>query len=466
MKINFQNIGPILNGNINLGDLTVIAGGNNTGKTYITYTVFGLLHHLRNDFGLVKLSRDIGHDLRIKNKSSIFLTSEELKDYLQSYVDNFDESDFSRVFSSDEDRFLNSKIKIIFDNDEDLLPKNDDEFSKIIKFRGLEIDIHIRPSCKKKGWTIESSLNKEIGSDKENYVSISLYRNIHKVIGTYFYTQFFPRPYLSTSERLGIALFYKDLDSNRNALVEHLQQMNKPKGAEVRNFDPFEFLDKATSRFAFPVHENINRIRELDLIQKETSALENIELATYISEMMGGTYKVVEEEIVFSNNKRAKNKVNFPIHLGSSSLRSLADVFFYMKHSAKANDLLMIDEPESHLTPQNQIIFVRMIASAISKGIKVFLTTHSDYIIKEINNLMMLSKMQESDLAPLFKKYGYLKSEVLNPESVKGYVCSKGTINECPKSDFGLEVSNIDNAIDDLNQRTQDIAELLHNNLD
>ena len=463
MKINFQNVGPIVNGDIELGNLTILAGGNNTGKTYITYMVFGLLTFLKNDFGLHLLARDITNNIREDNKSSILFTAEMLRKVIETHVEEFDESDFARIFSCDDDRFKNSKIKLIF-NDNDLNPTSPEELNETIKFRGYEIVVNIKPNIRKRDWQIEVSINKDLDNTKENYVGASLIRSIKRIIGSYFYSLFFPRPYLSTSERLGIALFYKDLDSNRNSMVEYLQQM-KSKSNEANSFDPFEFLEKATSRFAFPVHENINRIRSLNSIQKEKSIIDDLDLSLYISNMMGGTYKVIEDEIVFSNNKRAKNKMNFPVHLGSSSLRTLADVFFYLKHSARPNDLLMIDEPESHLTPQNQIIFVRMIAAAISKGIKVYLTTHSDYIIKEINNLIMLSKVLDSDFNLIEKKYGYKNCEVLNIDTVQGYLCSKGNIEHCPKNEFGLVVSNIDDAIDDLNQRTQDIAELLHNQL-
>ena len=52
---------------------------------------------------------------------------------------------------------------------------------------------------------------------------------------------------------------------------------------------------------------------------------------------------------------------------------------------------MIIDEPESHLHPYCQILMARLIAACINAGIKVFVTTHSDYFVKEINNLIMLS---------------------------------------------------------------------------
>ena len=39
----FRNIGPIKKAEMELGDLTIIAGRNNTGKTYVAYTLYGFL---------------------------------------------------------------------------------------------------------------------------------------------------------------------------------------------------------------------------------------------------------------------------------------------------------------------------------------------------------------------------------------------------------------------------------------
>ena len=39
----FKNVGPVADADLELGDLTIIAGRNNTGKTYLVYTLYGFL---------------------------------------------------------------------------------------------------------------------------------------------------------------------------------------------------------------------------------------------------------------------------------------------------------------------------------------------------------------------------------------------------------------------------------------
>ena len=43
MKFIFKNLGPIHEAEMELGDLTILAGRNNTGKTYVAYTLYGFL---------------------------------------------------------------------------------------------------------------------------------------------------------------------------------------------------------------------------------------------------------------------------------------------------------------------------------------------------------------------------------------------------------------------------------------
>ncbi|MEB3341687.1 AAA family ATPase [Okeania sp.] len=43
MKIKIQNLGVLKEAEFTLADLTIICGGNNTGKTYATYALFGFL---------------------------------------------------------------------------------------------------------------------------------------------------------------------------------------------------------------------------------------------------------------------------------------------------------------------------------------------------------------------------------------------------------------------------------------
>ena len=51
MKITLKNLGILKHAEFSLGDLTIICGENNTGKTYATYALYGFLADWRKHIG-------------------------------------------------------------------------------------------------------------------------------------------------------------------------------------------------------------------------------------------------------------------------------------------------------------------------------------------------------------------------------------------------------------------------------
>ena len=84
----------------------------------------------------------------------------------------------------------------------------------------------------------------------------------------------------------------------------------------------------------------------------------------------------------------------------------------------------MVDEPELSLHPENQRRIARLFARLANLGVKVFITTHSDYIVKELNTLIMLNH-DKPHLKRIAEENGYLDSELINVDQVKVYVAEK-----------------------------------------
>ena len=86
----------------------------------------------------------------------------------------------------------------------------------------------------------------------------------------------------------------------------------------------------------------------------------------------------------------------------------MSHLYFYLGYTLSDDlvNFLIIDEPESHLDTANQIQLARLVARLVNSGVKVLITTHSDYIVREINNLIMLSSpLEDGDKVRL--KMGY-----------------------------------------------------------
>ena len=59
--------------------------------------------------------------------------------------------------------------------------------------------------------------------------------------------------------------------------------------------------------------------------------------------------------------------------------------------------MLIIDEPEAHLHPQMQVEFTRFLASVVRSGVRIILTTHSEWVLEELANLVQASELSESE---------------------------------------------------------------------
>ncbi len=108
MKFNFEQLGGIDNGAVELGDLTVICGPNNMGKTYISYAIYGLLRHFKQWIDL-SVSRERLAQLRDEGTLEIELKDyqEKLSVYLKKASSEFSES-LPNYFNVPQDYFNSS----------------------------------------------------------------------------------------------------------------------------------------------------------------------------------------------------------------------------------------------------------------------------------------------------------------------------------------------------------------------
>ena len=84
---------------------------------------------------------------------------------------------------------------------------------------------------------------------------------------------------------------------------------------------------------------------------------------------------------------------NLPLMNTSSMVSELAPVVLYLRHVVRPGNTLIIEEPEAHLHPGMQREFTRQIAGMIRAGIRVIITTHSEWVLEELANLVYLSSL-------------------------------------------------------------------------
>lgn len=91
------------------------------------------------------------------------------------------------------------------------------------------------------------------------------------------------------------------------------------------------------------------------------------------------------------------NRTDLPLRRTSSMVSELAPVALYLRHVLLYGDLLIIEEPESHLHPKSQLALAIVLADAVDNGLGVVLTTHSDYFLRALNNQLIAAELANND---------------------------------------------------------------------
>ena len=143
------------------------------------------------------------------------------------------------------------------------------------------------------------------------------------------------------------------------------------------------------------------------------------------------------------------------LHITSSTVKSLFGLWLYLEYQARQGDILMIDEPELSMHPENQIKIARFLVRLVNAGLKIVISTHSDYIIREFNSLIMLSQDNTTELR---KKHRYKENEILKPDQVGAYLFDKQKITPFEITpDDGIYATTFDEVIQKLNTVNNDI---------
>ncbi len=458
LTVRLKNIGILKQAEFSLGDLTVICGENNTGKTYAAYALYGFLRSWR-DLIRIPISDHQVHTLLTDGYLNIELAQyvKKADQILAEACKRYSEQLYS-VFAAPKEAFQNGEFHV--EPSTIHIPKRG-VLDRIIS----QNEQFLISSRKERNGELIFTLT--IGGQEGKKIDPILVKDrMSSIINRVVFSNCFPRNLILSVERTGITVFQKELDFARNRLLEEMIGVDK-------NDDPRELLLKSYKDYPWPVRDNINFTRRLGdiTINKSFIAKEHPEILDDFTDIVGGTYAITQNDLLYYIPKGTRQ--NLTMDESSSAVRSLLDLNFYLHCAAEKGDLLMIDEPELSLHPENQRRIARLFARLVNLGVKVFITTHSDYIVKELNTLIMLNH-DKPHLKRVAEENDYRSSELIKAKQVKVYVAEKGLLDleEGQKKrrrghkltpadidpEFGIEVSSFDETIDAMNKIQRDIV--------
>lgn len=448
MIFKFENLGFIDKGTLELGDLTVICGPNNVGKSYISYAIYGWLLESRN-FTNFNISDNLVAQLLENGHITIDLStySEELPHYLKDISNNFKKS-IASFFNVDEHFFNKTNVELLSD--------------------GLAFDFNEEiNSSFHIGSNHEITYNKPQGSSQLTIVYT--YKNqeeelfmllpdfmlkpwIQQIIRHCLFAPIFRNSFPITSERTGISIFQKQLDYTMSSVL----------GSSATDANEFSKPSPIVFNYTKPITFNIDLVRSFESISGQKSFITKNKqysgILDTLFDLMKGTCKVINDQLVYiCQIDQSREPIVVPIHMASSAIKSLALIELYIRSLASQGDLLIIDEPEQNLHLSNQAKIAALISKLVNAGIKVLITTHSDTILRELNNRIMLSQnVDEKD--KIMREANIASEEILSCSQVKAYsINSNHMLQEAPVNKYGISMTEIDDLIKNTNSISNDI---------
>ncbi|MCU0687672.1 MAG: AAA family ATPase [Polyangiaceae bacterium] len=470
MLLRVENLGPLREAEVDLSKrLIVLTGPNNTGKTYLAWSVYGLFRsHFSSRIELVEewteeLLSFPAYELNLDEKLSLN------RDVLLSAIASSYEQDLHLCFAAGRESFKGVRLSLVegqgpLEHDKELgLKKQGLIFAaKSGQTWGLvatgSSPLHLRFALTDSSQpedvfhTLRGLGDVEVEGQTKSHVEQMapgelertkrlLRREIisaltHKLFGT---CSLFP------AERIAINIFAKELALTRSKLVDEIVDMDREEDAKTQ----LESIKQRVGRYPWPIRDSLATANDLTQLSKQRAPFRPLADELERSVLGGHVHTSEHGEMMFSPLTSPERHLH--MHLTASVVKSLSSLVFYFRHLADEGDFIIIDEPELNLHPDGQRHVARVLAKAVNQGLRVMISTHSDYIIRELNNLIMLSKVPKSEAQSL----GFEPEWALAPKKVGVYLFEGGTARAVPVEETGFSVSTIDEVTNKLNADTQ-----------
>ena len=424
LSVSVNDFGPIASGSVDLKPLTIFMGRSNTGKSYMAAAIHALMTTYDNGSGLYQ--RVIG-SVRPHSRAYLIGTGhwdlrEEFPEVLQAFLEWMKAQDAMALDTVSDlpvevrnalkqsiIQFLESysdnviqRLRQIYGEPSEFTRRGEGAKDSWLTIRGNERKLHL---------DIQLAGGHEIFSDfeisqlqipaelresmsgfgdtpaeyHEEFLHEAFHWSVVSLIDQFFVGLSLQSFYLPAA-RSGIAQGHKVLTAS---LVRQSRQI----GIEPVNIPTLPGIATEFLGHIVGLDKRLRiRPRRSDF-EDAIRFIENHVLRGAIDlESPGG---LPYPEIVYEPRSGELPTGTFTLDHTSSMVSELAPLILFLKYLVTDDDLLILEEPESHLHPGAQRQMARGIARLVNAGLKVIITTHSDMFVAQINNLLRLSHASE-----------------------------------------------------------------------
>ena len=452
LKLAVKNFGPIREGEVEFKPLTVFIGPNNSGKSYMATLLYALSRALTGKTGFPYISRLISHgisdeEVKVLAEWSVGVLTETSDDNVKFY------HGIHPILRS----YLGEKnMELKF-----LVPKSISEYfgcmllTELVYMEGREpIDFSVgffengesAPFVSIRDGINNLQIGINIEPDSLATRDVEFLHRARSVEGDSFSPDVFSylteRLWLNSLTSKGLPtsgittnnIFY--LPAGRSGLLQGWQLIASLAVGMIGR-------DIGTRNFEIPSFPGVARDFTQELLGLMPPLRDNRD-----SDGIIHTIRLLEERILHgtihirtSNNlptmSYQSNDLQIPVQRSSSMISELAPIYLWMRHLLKRGDILIIDEPEAHLHPENQRLIAQALVRLMNAGVRVVCTTHSSLILHQMSNQILATSSGKLD------DVGFTEHDKLNLEDIGVYLFEPSEDGVYVKevevdSDFGI----------------------------
>ncbi len=350
--INVLQLGPVKDFEFHLAPVMLFTGASSLGKSYINFLAYYCYYVFSsrriNEFIENKLPTDI-------NKAESFALTikfDELRLWLEEDVAKF--------------------------------------FRYLLNYPDVKCDVKFIFDCEK------TKIDFEYLEDSKNKVQNSdYYSAVFKVNGNGRKIVF-----EESIKHISIITFLRDALMEILFGTRFLRSILLPPGRASLMSSDYSTQSQSSKTGMYDIFLRDNDRINADVLRKSSISGDEKDFADLVHNLIHGDLNYNKEGLKYT----PENEGTIPLEAAASSIKELTPLLMWMLGGRIQNQSICIEEPEAHLHPLMQVDIADLLAACINKGAYMQITTHSDYFLQRINQLIKLGRVKK-DNEELFKKY-------------------------------------------------------------
>ena len=171
----------------------------------------------------------------------------------------------------------------------------------------------------------------------------------------------------------------------------------------------------------------------------------NSDVIKSLETILDGKIEIMDSAFYLVSNDNKKYEIN----IVAEGLRKIGLLLYLLNNgSLDANSILFWDEPESNMHPKLIRDIVKFLVLLANRGMQIFISTHSPYVIESFNNHLKKDKIKKMKI----EDTEIQSIEALNPKNISAYYLSKDSFTNILDLKLGLIDDKLLHSFNDINR--------------